>query len=221
MAAVACAGAVVAALPPVQASAADRARAAAGGATSVSPAGHRFSAVADGSVVFSAGPVTVTCALSRSLPVPGRNTVPAAPGNTGAGGAVSMDIGTPSFESCTTDAPGLKAGITTDDSAGAWSIAVRNGTPVTAGLTMPVAGFKLTTKGLASCTVTAAPVSPAALAGTWTNGKPSTVTFSEVHVPVKIEGGFFCPKSVTTATFSATYTITDTSDPGASITVSG
>ncbi|MFC5720928.1 hypothetical protein ACFP1Z_12195 [Streptomyces gamaensis] len=210
MAAVSCVGVAMAVLPPAQAAAAD-------GGTVMSPAGHRFSAVADGTVVFAAGPVTVTCALSRSLPAPGTNTVPGASGNSG---PVHAAIAAPSFGSCTTDAPGLKAEITTNSGNGEWSLAVRNGAPAAASLTMPVGGFRLTTKGLVNCTVTAAPASPAVLDGTWTNGKPSKVAFDGVNVPVKIEGGFFCPKSVTTATFHATYSVNDTTDPARSVTVS-
>ncbi|MGW8954701.1 hypothetical protein [Streptomyces sp. NPDC055709] len=39
------------------------------------------------------------------------------------------------------------------------------------------------------------------------------------QIPVKVEGSFFCPTSLATATISARYAVHDTTDPGDVITV--
>ncbi|MCF3147706.1 hypothetical protein [Streptomyces platensis] len=186
---------------------------AAAAATTVSPAGHGFTATLSGKATFKAGSVTVTCKTSVSS-----GQVPAAPGNQNPAGPVSSSTTPATYGSCTTSMPGVAATVTT---TGTWGVAMQYGTPVTAGLTIPVGGFVLKTSGLASCTVTAAPTSAATVNGSWTNGAPSTLTFTNASVPVKVVGGFGCPTSSTSSTFNAAYTVSDTTDPASQITVTG
>ncbi|MFE6775044.1 hypothetical protein [Streptomyces sp. NPDC057702] len=189
------------------------------GPTTVTPAGHHFKATLNGKATFKAGSVTVTCTVSTTQPTGGTaNQVPAAPANTNPAGPVDGPLNPPTYSSCTTSMPGVNATIAT---SGSWGIAVQHGSTVSANLTMPTGGFVLTNSGLASCTVTAAPTAEASLAGSWTNGAPSRLTFAGVSVPVKVVGGFGCPTSATSSTFSATYDVTDVTDPGSQITVSG
>ncbi|MCB5907094.1 hypothetical protein [Streptomyces pinistramenti] len=181
--------------------------------TTVAPAGHGFSAALTGTSTFSAGSVTVTCTASGST-----GQVPAAPGNHNAAGPVSSAISAPTYGSCTTSMPGVGATVTT---TGDWGVAMQNGAQVTAGLAMPSGGFVLKTSGLANCTVTAAPTAAATVSGSWTNGAPSTLKFTDAAVPVKVEGGFGCPTTATSSKFNATYKVTDTTDPASRITVTG
>ncbi len=179
----------------------------------MSPAGHGFTAALSGKATFKAGSVTVTCATSSSS-----GQVPDAPGNHNPDGPVSSSTTPATYGSCTTSMPGVSATVTT---SGTWGVAMQNGAPVTAGLTIPVGGFVLKTSGLASCTVTAAPTSAATVNGTWTNGAPSTLAFANASVPVKVTGGFGCPTSSTSSTFNAAYQVSDTTDPASQITVTG
>lgn len=181
--------------------------------TTVSPAGHGFTATLSGKATFKAGSVTVTCATSTSS-----GQVPAAPGNRNPAGPVSSSTTPATYGSCTTSLPGVSASVTT---TGTWGVAMQNGAPVTAGLTIPTGGFVLKTSGLASCTVTAAPTAAATVAGTWTNGAPSTLAFANAAVPVKVVGGFGCPTTATSSLFNATYKVADTTDPASQITVTG
>lgn len=181
--------------------------------TTVSPAGHGFTATLSGKATFKAGSVTVTCATSSSS-----GQVPDAPGNQNPDGPVSSSTTPATYSSCTTSMPGVSATVTT---SGNWGVAMQNGTPVTAGLTIPVGGFVLKTSGLASCTVTAAPTAAATVNGTWTNGAPSTLAFANASVPVKVTGGFGCPTSSTSSMFNAVYRVGDTTDPASQITVTG
>ncbi|TXC98864.1 hypothetical protein [Streptomyces sp. ISID311] len=182
-------------------------------ATTVTPAGHAFTATLSGKATFKAGAVTVTCTTSTSS-----GQVPAAPGNQNPAGPVSNSTTPATYGSCSTSLPGVSATVTT---TGTWGVAMQNGAPVTAGLTIPTGGFVLKTSGLASCTVTAAPTAPATVGGTWTNGAPSTLTFTNAAVPVKVVGGFGCPTTATSSTFNASYKVADTTDPGSQITVTG
>ncbi|GAA2436514.1 hypothetical protein [Streptomyces macrosporus] len=197
--------------------------AAVAGSTTVTPAGHYFKANLAGTATFKAGIVTVTCTVSTSAPTDplgtdADNRIPDAPGNTNAAGPVSGPINPPTYSSCRTSMPGVSASIVT---TGTWGVAVQHGTPSTANLTIPRQGFVLKTSGLASCTVTAAPDGDATVAGTWTNGAPSRLSFSNVSVPVDVVGGFGCPTSSTSSTFSVAYDITDVTDPASQITVTG
>jgi hypothetical protein len=198
---------------PAAAQPAPQPAAAAAESTTVSPAGHGFTATLSGEATFTAGSVTVTCTASTSS-----GQVPAAPGNQNAAGPVSSAISPATYSSCTTSMPGVSATVTT---TGDWGVAMQNGSPVTAGLTIPTGGFVLKTSGLASCTVTAAPTAAATVNGTWTNGAPSSLAFAGASVPVHVEGGFGCPTSATSSTFSATYDVADTTDAGSQITVTG
>ncbi|WP_031510781.1 hypothetical protein [Streptomyces megasporus] len=196
---------------------------AAAGSTTVTPAGHYFKASMVGTATFKAGIVTVTCTVSTSEPTgpvgtDARNRVPEAPNNTNAAGPVSNTINPPTYGSCRTSMPGVSATITT---TGTWGVSVQHGAPSTAALTIPQAGFVLKTSGLANCTVTAAPNGDATVAGGWTNGAPSRLSFSNASVPVDVVGGFGCPTSSTSSTFSVAYDVTDVTDPTSQITVTG
>ncbi|MGW7434586.1 hypothetical protein [Streptomyces sp. NPDC054849] len=181
------------------------------GPTTVTPAGHDFQATLSGKATFKAGSVTVTCTVSVAT-----GTVPAAPGNSNPAGPVSSPISPPTYSSCTSSMPGVTPTVTT---SGAWAVSMQDGSPVTATLTVPVGGLVLKTTGLASCTVTAAPTAAASVGGTWANGAPSSLTFTNASVPVKVTGGFGCPTSATTSVFNAVYKVADTTDPAQQITV--
>ncbi|MCH0539279.1 hypothetical protein I3F58_06840 [Streptomyces sp. MUM 203J] len=186
---------------------------AAAGPTTVTPAGHGFTAALSGKATFKAGSVTVTCSVSSA-----GGSVPAAPGNHNPSGPVTSSITAPTFSSCSTSMWGVSATVTT---SGAWTVSMQHGSPVVASFTVPAGGLVVQTSGLASCTVTAAPNGPAVAAGTWNNGAPSSLAFSGATVPIKVVGGFGCPTSATGSAFTATYTVTDTTDPAQQITVSG
>ncbi|MGT2531901.1 hypothetical protein ACU4GG_36245 [Streptomyces nojiriensis] len=183
----------------------------AAGSTTVTPAGHAFKATLSGKATLKAGSVTVTCSVSVST-----GTVPAAPGNQNAAGPVSSPISPPTYSSCTSSMPGVTPTVTT---SGAWTVSMQNGAPITATMTVPVGGLVVKTTGLATCTVTAAPTAAANVGGAWANGAPSSLTFTNASVPVKVTGGFGCPTSATSSTFNAVYLVTDTTDPAQQITV--
>lgn len=181
------------------------------GPTTVTPAGHDFKATLSGKATFKAGSVTVTCTVSAAT-----GTVPAAPGNSNPAGPVSSPISPPTYSSCTSTMPGVTPTVTT---SGAWTVSMQDGSPATATMTVPVGGLVLKTTGLASCTVTAAPTAAANVGGTWANGAPSSLTFTNASVPVKVTGGFGCPTSATASVFNAVYKVADTTDPAQQITV--
>ncbi|MFJ6756059.1 MULTISPECIES: hypothetical protein [unclassified Streptomyces] len=183
----------------------------AAGSTTVSPAGHAFQATLTGKATLKAGSVTVTCNVSVAT-----GTVPAAPGNSNPAGPVSSPISAPTYSSCTSSIPGVTPTVTT---SGAWTVSMQDGSPITATMGLPVGGLVVKTSGLASCTVTAAPTAPASVGGTWANGAPSSLTFTNASVPVKVTGGFGCPTSATSSTFNAVYRVSDTTDPAQQITV--
>ncbi|MEU9160578.1 hypothetical protein AB0D29_09930 [Streptomyces sp. NPDC048424] len=183
----------------------------AAGSTTVTPAGHAFQATLTGKATLKAGSVTVTCTVSVAT-----GTVPAAPGNSNPAGPVSSPISAPTYSSCTSSMPGVTPTVTT---SGAWTVSMQDGSPITATMGLPVGGLVVKTTGLASCTVTAAPTAPANVGGSWANGAPSTLTFTNASVPVKVTGGFGCPTSATSSTFNAIYRVADTTDPAQQITV--
>ncbi|WP_404953620.1 hypothetical protein [Streptomyces sp. 147326] len=183
----------------------------AAGSTTVTPAGHAFQATLTGKATLKAGSVTVTCTVSVAT-----GTVPAAPGNSNPAGPVSSPISAPTYSSCTSSIPGVTPTVTT---SGAWTVSMQDGSPITATMGLPVGGLVVKTTGLASCTVTAAPTAPASVGGTWTNGAPSSLTFTNASVPVKVTGGFGCPTSATSSTFNAVYRVADATDPAQQITV--
>lgn len=213
-------GLATAAALPVGAAATAHAGAAQAGSTTVSPAGHAFAAQLTGKGTFTAGSTTMTCTVSASVPTTGaNNTVPAAPANHHAAGPVSATINPPTFSGCTTNISGVSVTVTSNSTNGPWSLSAQHGTPVAAGLTMPKGGVVLRTSGFASCTITASPTGPTAVNGTWTNGAPSTLAISQAPVPATVTGGFLCPTGNQSATFTATYQITDRTDPARQITV--
>ncbi|WP_328302261.1 hypothetical protein OG389_32365 [Streptomyces sp. NBC_00435] len=181
------------------------------GSTTVTPAGHAFKATLSGKATLKAGSVTVTCSVSVST-----GTVPAAPGNHNAAGPVSSPISPPTYSSCTSSIPGVTPTVTT---SGAWSVSMQNGSPITATMNVPPGGLVVHTTGLATCTVTSAPFGPAGVAGSWTNGAPPSLTFTNASVPVTVTGGFGCPTSATSSTFNALYKVTDTTNPAQQISV--
>lgn len=183
----------------------------AAGSTTIAPAGANVSATNSGTVKFVAGSVTVTCTTSSTT-----GAVPAAPGNTNPSGPVSVSIGAPSFSGCTTSMWGVSATITT---SGSWAITGQNGTPITGSLAIPTGGMVVKTSGLASCTAVVAPTAPASIAGTWTNGAPSTVSLTNASAPIKVTGGFGCPTSSTTGSVTGTYKVANTTTPAVPITV--
>ncbi|UUU38755.1 MULTISPECIES: hypothetical protein [unclassified Streptomyces] len=181
------------------------------GSTTVTPAGHAFKATLSGKATLKAGSVTVTCTVSVAT-----GTVPAAPGNQNAAGPVSAPISAPTYSSCTSSMWGVTPTVTT---SGAWTVSMQDGSPITATMTVPVGGLVVKTTGLASCTVTAAPTAAADVGGSWANGAPPSLTFTNASVPVKVTGGFGCPTSATSSTFNAVYLVTDSTDPAQQITV--
>ncbi|MFF5701311.1 hypothetical protein ACFY7H_02180 [Streptomyces sp. NPDC012794] len=181
------------------------------GSTTVTPAGHAFKATLSGKATLKAGSVTVTCTVSVAA-----GSVPAAPGNQNPAGPVSSPISPPTYSSCTSSMPGVTPTVTT---SGSWSVSMQNGSPITATMTVPAGGLVVQTTGLANCTVTTAPGGPANVPGSWANGAPSSLTFTNAVVPVTVTGGFGCPTSATTSTFNAVYKVTDTTNPAQQITV--
>ncbi|MFK8909517.1 hypothetical protein, partial [Streptomyces sp. YS-3] len=145
----------------------------------------------------------------------------AAPGNHNAAGPVTAAINPPTFSGCTTSIFGVGVTVTSNAANGSWSITAQNGSPVSAGLTMPKGGVVIKTSGLAACTLTASPAGPSTVNGTWTNGAPSRLAIANAPVAATGTGGFLCPTGNQTATFSATYDVTDTTDPAQQITVTG
>jgi hypothetical protein len=185
--------------------------------TTVTPAGHNFTATADGTngsakVKFSAAGVTVTCNSTQT------DTVPTT-GNPNPSGPVCSSIAAPSFTSCSSSI----GGTVTVTTSGTWTLCLADGSPQTGTLTIPQNGVVIKDVVLGvTCTATSAPNGPANITGVWkghvlTNGLP-TRTFSSASVPVKTTGGFPCP-SATSGTISGTYAISDTTDPTQFITV--
>ncbi|MER7519569.1 hypothetical protein [Streptomyces sp. NPDC126499] len=190
--------------------------------TTLLPAGHSFSAQLTGKATFVAGSTTMTCTVSASVPTSGANNkVPAAPANHNAAGPVTVPVNPPTFSGCTTNISGVSVTVTSNATNGAWTLSTQNGAPVTGGFTIPKGGVVLKTSGFASCTITASPSGPTAVNGTWTNGAPSTLAIANAPVPATVTGGFLCPTGNQSATFSATYRISDTTDPSQQITVTG
>ncbi|WP_181139435.1 hypothetical protein [Streptomyces sp. Ru71] len=183
----------------------------AAGSTTVTPAGHSYKATLSGKATFKAGTVTLTCSVSTTT-----GQVPAAPANHNAAGPVASTLAAPTFSSCTSSMAGVTPTVTT---SGTWGISVQNGSPVSATLTVPQGGMVVKTSGLATCTIVSAPNGPASIAGTWTNGAPSSLSVVNAVVPVSVTGTFGCPTSATTSTVNLAYTVADTTDPSQQITV--
>ena len=179
-------------------------------ADSVSPRGDAFTATST-SVTFIVDPVIVTCTRSSTS---GR--VPAA--------GVCGPITAPTFSGCTTNLNTSGTVVAT----GAWTLCVANtGGHPTGTLTVPRRGVSASVTIFGStCTATAAPDRPENVTGRFLNGRsamptanpPSTVVFTGVSVPISPGGSAGCPMN-TTATFTATYTVKDTTHSSAAITV--
>jgi hypothetical protein len=199
----------------------------AAGSTTITPAGDysKASLKSGTTAQFTiAGFLSVTCNQSTSAPTSplGTNTknqIPPAPGNHNASGAVSLPVNAPNFTNnggaCPTSLSGVTATTTT---SGSWTLSGQNGSPITGSLTIPKAGAVTTTSN--GCTITVAPSGPVAVSGTWTNGSgstPSRLAISGATVPVSVTGGFGCFGS--SATFTATYDVTDVSNTSAVVTV--
>jgi hypothetical protein len=181
-------------------------------ADSVSPRGDAFTATST-SAKFTVGPVTVTCTSSSTS-----GTVPA----TGTCGPITA----PTFSGCSTNVS--TAANATVLASGAWTLCVANnaGTP-TATLTIPQRGVSASVSIFNStCTATAAPDGPANVTGLFTNGTPATpmanppseVAFTSASVPISAGGSAGCPTD-STSLFTASYTVEDTTNPAAAITV--
>lgn len=188
--------------------------------TTVTPAGDAFQGAlsAGSSADFTLGSTAVSCGTSVT-----NGQVPAAPDNFNGAGAVTSSLSNPSFTDCSTNNFLLTASTETNSTNGSWGIALQYDPAGTTGtLTIPQGGVVVSIGGIASCTVTVAPDGPATVAGTWTPGTADSAPklgFSNVSVPVKVTGGFFCPTGSTSATFTASYDITDTTSPSSQIAV--
>jgi YD repeat-containing protein len=218
-AAVLLAGAGLTALPALASSAA------AATATTVGPAGHSYTAsLATGTTAgFLVGNTTVTCNESSNT-----GAVPAEPGNTADGPVVST-LTPATFandgDACPTNVPFTTASTVSNSTNGDWTIALQYDPAGSTGtMTIPQAGVVTTISGLASCVVTVAPDGPTSFSGPWTNGDGTTgpvLDFSAgVELPITVTGGFGCPTGATSATYTARYVVTDTTDPAQQITVS-
>jgi hypothetical protein len=176
----------------------------AGTGVDVEPAGDAIagSLSAGAHAVFTAGSVAVTCSTSNTT-----GTIPIT-GNPG--DPVSGVLAPPSFTSCTTNI-GFGATTTTNSTNGNWGLDISCGGNAT--LHIPRAGA---TTRVATCTITVAPTAAVDIPATYTNGTPGVLSISAT-VPIS-HSGFACP-NVSTATFSATYNITDTTNPAQNVTV--
>lgn len=156
-----------------------------------------------GGAKFTLGLITVTCNVSHTSGV-----IPVA-GNPG--DPVTGTLTAPTFTSCTTNV-GLSATVMTNSTNGSWTLSATCGGQAT--LHIPQAGAKTTVGG---CTITVAPNGAVNVPAMWTNGSPSMLKITNASLPIS-KTGFGCP-SGTTASFSATYNITDTTDPSEDVTV--
>ena len=192
--------------------------------TTVTPAGHGFSAsLSAGSMAtFTVGSVTVSCAQSST-----NGAVPAGTANHNASGPVTSTLTPATFDNpgaCPTNVFLTTATTTSNDTNGPWSIALQFDPAGSTGtLTIPQAGVVTQISGLASCTITVAPNGPAAITGPLLPGNASTLPrldFSAgVSVPIFVTGTSGCPTAATSATFAASYDVADTTDPTQQINV--
>jgi hypothetical protein len=194
--------------------------------TTITPAGdYAKASLASGSTAsFSiAGFLTTTCNQSVSQPTSplGTNTknkIPAAPGNHNPSGPVTLPVNAPTFTNNGGPCPTNIGATTTTTTSGNWTLSGQYGSPITGYLTVPQNGAVVSTSN--GCTITIAPNGPVNVSGTWTNGSskaPSKLTISGAPVPVSVTGGFGCFGS--SASFSATYSVSDVSNTSAVVTV--
>ena len=202
------------------------ARALAAEGTTVTPAGHAYTAtlVPGTTAVFVVGSTTVTCNQSSNT-----GAVPAEPANSSADGPVVSELTPATFTNnggaCPTNVLFTTARTVSNSANGPWTIAMQYDPAGSTGtMTIPRAGVVTTISGLASCTVTVAPDGPASFSGPLrpgTEAGPPVLDFSAgVTLPIRVTGGLTCPTGATTATFKAGYAVTDTTDPARQITVS-
>lgn len=174
----------------------------AGTGVDVEPAGDNIAGdLAGVNAIFTAGAISVSCANSHTS-----GTIPTA-NNPAA--VVTGVLAPPTFTSCTSNI-GLAATTTTNNTNGNWELDISCGGQ--ASLHVPRAGA---VTRLLTCTITVAPTAAVDIPATWTNGAPGTLTVSAT-LPIS-RSGFGCP-NVNTATFTATYNITDTSNPTVNVT---
>jgi len=174
----------------------------AGDGVDVEPAGDAIAGnLASGTAaVFTAGNIAVSCAVSHTSGTIPTTDNPADP--------VTGVLSPPTFTSCSTNI-GFAATTTTNSTNGNWALDISCGGNAT--LHVPRAGA---VSHVATCTITVAPSAAVDVPATWTNGSPGKLTVSAT-LPIS-HSGFLCP-SVNTATFSATYNITDTTNPALDI----
>lgn len=193
--------------------------------TTVGPAGHAYTAALAGgtTATFVVGSTTVTCNQSGNT-----GQVPEEPANTSPDGPVVSALTPATFTNnggnCPTNVLFTTARTVSNNTNGDWTIALQYDPAGSTGtMTIPAAGVVTTISGLASCTVTVAPDGPASISGPWVDGtetSPPMLDFSAgVSLPIRVTGGLTCPTGATTATFSARYTVTDTTDPARQIAV--
>jgi hypothetical protein len=193
--------------------------------TTVTPAGHAFSATleAGGRASFTVGSTTVSCPQSGTT-----GSVPAEPDNHNPAGPVVSPVEPATFDNsgkaCPTNVPFTTATTTSNATNGGWTVTLQYGAEgSTASLTIPQGGVVTRITGLASCTVTVAPAGAATVTGNWVPGTETgapVLDFSAgATVPISVTGGAFCPTAATTALFKARYVVTDTTDPARQIAV--
>ncbi|MFD9357925.1 hypothetical protein [Streptomyces sp. NPDC060031] len=117
----------------------------------------------------------------------------------------------------------LRVAVETNKDRAPWLLQLQySAAGATGRLSIPEGGFVLRTSGLLSCTATAAPGSAASLPAHWdagTGAAAPSLGLTTAPVPIKLEDGFFCPTSITSAAISATYAVRDTTAPSQRITV--
>ena len=190
--------------------------------TTVTPAGHGFTAtlVAGTTADFQVGSVAVTCNTSST-----DGAVPAEPDNHSPDGPVTVGVSPPTFNNDGGACPtGIVLTTATTTTTGDWTIGLQFDPAGSTGtLTIPAGGVTTQISGLASCTVLVAPDAPAAITGPLVDGTadaPPRLDFSGgVDVPIRVTGGFGCPTAATSAVFRATYEISDTTDPAQQLAV--
>ncbi|HEX8646212.1 MAG TPA: hypothetical protein VF715_04885 [Thermoleophilaceae bacterium] len=194
--------------------------------TTITPAGDYSKASLQSGTTASfsiAGFLTTTCNQSVSQPTSplGTNTknkIPAAPGNHNNNGPVTIPVNPPTFTNNGGACPTNIGATTTTTTSGSWTLSGQNGSPITGYLTVPRNGAVVSTSN--GCTITIAPSAAVNVNGTWTNGSgstPSRLTITNQPIPVSVSGGFGCFGS--SASFSATYDVTDVSNTSAFVTV--
>jgi hypothetical protein len=189
--------------------------------TTVTPAGDAFNASLTGATTadFSVGGFSVKCSVSST-----DGQVAAEPGNVNAEGAVSSALTAPTFTNCTTGTALFSASVASNSTNGAWGVALQyDDAGSSATLSVPQGGVVVKTAGIAACTITVAPTAATTVGGTWVNGDGAgTLPVLAVQggtVPVKVSGNLFCPTSATSATFTASYSVTDTTDASRQVSV--